>query len=278
MVSLVKVGIQPNTNVYEFIGLSTDKKPEKATNGSLFYEMDTRKNFIFDEENNLWRKNFNDTESAVSSNEQMLENIKNGNDITFTNNSIALEGSKTAREDRIVFENDSYVDFQNKKVSIPATLNTNGKNWSAFYVEVGANVVFDGTKGGIIITGETSPEVDGPYCITNFGGTITIKGGEYKSHGTVIYGYEGTIIIEGGYFEASPIKMSGHKDQPWTLNLLNDAWKEGKANFIVKGGTFVNFDPSHPNTDDADSYVAKGYKVVQEKKDENTTLYKVVKE
>ena len=60
--------------------------------------------------------------------------------------------------------------------------------------------------------------------------------------------------------------MSGHKDQPWTLNLLNSAWKEGKANFIVKSGTFVNVDHSNPNTHDADSYVAKGYKVVQEKK------------
>ena len=89
--------------------------------------MDTRKKFIFDEENNLWRKNFDDTESAVSSSEQMLENIKKGNDITFTNNSITLEGNKTAREDRIVFENDSYADFQNKKISVPATLNTTEK-------------------------------------------------------------------------------------------------------------------------------------------------------
>ena len=113
--------------ILTFIGLSTDKKSEKATNGSLFYEMDTRKKFIFDEENNLWRKNFDDTESAVSSSEQMLENIKKGNDITFTNNSITLEGNKTAREDRIVFENDSYADFQNKKISVPATLNTTEK-------------------------------------------------------------------------------------------------------------------------------------------------------
>ena len=113
--------------ILTFIGLSTDKKPEKATNGSLFYEMDTRKKFIFDEENNLWRKNFDDTESAVSSSEQMLENIKKGNDITFTNNSITLEGNKTAREDRIVFENDSYADFQNKKISVPATLYTTEK-------------------------------------------------------------------------------------------------------------------------------------------------------
>ena len=172
----------------------------------------------------------------------MLKNIKNGNDITFTNNSVALEGSKTAREDRIVFENDSYVDFQNKKVSVPSTLNVNGKNWSAFYVEVGANIIFDGTKGGIVITGDTSPEVDGPYCITNFGGTVTIKGGEYKSHSTVVYGYEGDTIIEGGYFEATPVKQNGEV-RPWTLNLLNDAWKEGKAHFIVKGGAFVNFDP-----------------------------------
>ena len=53
-------------------------------------------------------------------------------------------------------------------------------------------------------------------------------------------------------------------------------WKKGKAKFIVRGGTFVNFDPSHPNTDDASTYVEEGYKVIQEQKENGDIWYTVV--
>lgn len=44
----------------EFFGLSTDTKPIdevddiKITNGSVFIEMDTKKIFMYDEENQAW--------------------------------------------------------------------------------------------------------------------------------------------------------------------------------------------------------------------------------
>ena len=40
----------------EYIGLSTDTKPENIANGSIFLEIDTKKVFIFDEENLIWRE------------------------------------------------------------------------------------------------------------------------------------------------------------------------------------------------------------------------------
>lgn len=45
---------------YEFYGLSTDEKPighfegVEVVNGSYFYEMDTKKIYMFDEENQTW--------------------------------------------------------------------------------------------------------------------------------------------------------------------------------------------------------------------------------
>ncbi len=40
---------------YEFYGKSTDTKPtEKVINGSTFYEMDTKKLYMFDEEGLTW--------------------------------------------------------------------------------------------------------------------------------------------------------------------------------------------------------------------------------
>jgi hypothetical protein len=38
----------------EYYGLSTDTKPMDARNASLFYEMDTGKLYLFDEQNKRW--------------------------------------------------------------------------------------------------------------------------------------------------------------------------------------------------------------------------------
>ncbi len=43
------------TQTHEFRGLSTDEKPIKYVgNGSVFFEMDTLKLFMFDAENLVW--------------------------------------------------------------------------------------------------------------------------------------------------------------------------------------------------------------------------------
>lgn len=41
-------------NSYDFYGLSTDEKPMDVSNASTFYEMDTHKIFMFDEQNKRW--------------------------------------------------------------------------------------------------------------------------------------------------------------------------------------------------------------------------------
>ena len=38
----------------ELYGLSTDVKPTDVNNASVFYEMDTKKVFLFDEQNGQW--------------------------------------------------------------------------------------------------------------------------------------------------------------------------------------------------------------------------------
>lgn len=39
----------------EIRGLSTDTKPLDCGNGSIFFEMDTKKVYMFDAENSTWR-------------------------------------------------------------------------------------------------------------------------------------------------------------------------------------------------------------------------------
>ena len=45
-------------STYEFRGLSTDKKPvnDNVGNGSMFFEIDTGKVFLFDKKNKIWRE------------------------------------------------------------------------------------------------------------------------------------------------------------------------------------------------------------------------------
>lgn len=55
MVTITRVGGQINDNTTDMKGLSTDTKPiDGINNGSSFYEMDTKKVFLFDEQNQKW--------------------------------------------------------------------------------------------------------------------------------------------------------------------------------------------------------------------------------
>ncbi len=40
----------------EYYGLSTDAKPTEIANGSVFFEMDTSKVYLYDAENAEWRE------------------------------------------------------------------------------------------------------------------------------------------------------------------------------------------------------------------------------
>ena len=52
MVKIMTVDKTAGAQVYS--GLSTDEKPEKAYQGSMFIELDTSKLYLFDEENGTW--------------------------------------------------------------------------------------------------------------------------------------------------------------------------------------------------------------------------------
>ena len=139
--------------------------------------------------------------------------------------------------------------------------------------------VYHVTKGGsLIINGDGIingvGKNDYNMAIWADGGNVTINGGTFTNvgasssndpeHFDLIYAKNGgTVIINEGYFECETPK--------WTLN-LNDG-NPGKI--IVRGGTFVDFDPSNAETEPGGSYnfVDTGYTVVR-----NANLYTVVKE
>ncbi len=108
------------------------------------------------------------------------------------------------------------------------------------------------------------------------GAKVIIKNGTYttgldykKNYNSVILANGGTIEIEGGFF------YNYQNYNGWVLNCQDNV--AGSA-IIVKGGTFVNFDPSN-NTSDGEgtNYVAAGYTVKSETKDNGDIWYTVVK-
>ena len=158
-----------------------------------------------------------------------------------------------------------------------------------------SNGVIDNTAGG----GSTA----GIYANSSKGNNITIENMEITAvypiylnnaatpncvikSGTFISPYDkgvavyvekgGHVLIEGGFFTTN-----GHPSD-FLLNILDDSRypKTDKMpiEFIeVRGGTFVNFDPSNNKAEgEGTNFVADGYKVVVEKKG-NDTYYTVVK-
>lgn len=107
------------------------------------------------------------------------------------------------------------------------------------------------------------------------GATVTIKGGTFtvgsdaKGEGnSVIESNGGNIIIEGGFFQT---------DYNWrgfyyVLNQQNS----NPGTITVKGGTFVNYDPSKGDDNLHGNFVASGYHVTSETKANGDVWYTVV--
>ena len=189
---------------------------------------------------------------------------------------------------------------------------TSSSNSSIFYAMAVSG-------GDLTINGEGTIDASqaGAYALTvcnnRFAGsssTLTINGGTYIGAISVIQlGSSGsasdnkvaaTCTINGGFFEAVPMEASeenlsgmpsdwltsGRTEAEWLsrylLNCLDGLYKAGNAKFIVKGGTFVNYDPSkvysEPNSNGTVSWVAEGYTVVSEKQSNGDIWYTVVAE
>ena len=145
-----------------------------------------------------------------------------------------------------------------KKIISPDDMGYNSKNFAALYID--ADTTINAGQDGGIDTG-----TNGGYGINVMGGaTLTINGGYYYGGGTAVQVEKGTLIINGGHFACEPYSnpVYGYK---FLINCIDAAYKDGSAKIIIKGGTFVNFDPSDSASENPHgNFVADGYKVVSE--------------
>ena len=85
------------------------------------------------------------------------------------------------------------------------------------------------------------------------------------------------MTITGGTFACEP--FGDPYGYNFLINCIDAAYKDGTAKVIIKGGTFINFDPSNNSAEGAGTnFVADGYKVVRETQSNGDIWYTVVAE
>ncbi len=148
-------------------------------------------------------------------------------------------------------------------------------------IAVGAanGIAVKATSGKVTIEGGTYNGGEGgnnqSVHVAN-GATVTIKGGVFTvghdasgAGNSVVESNGGNVVIEGGFFY-TPYSWNGFY---YVLNQQNN----NPGTITVKGGTFVNYDPSKGDDNLGGNFVASGYKVVSETKANGDVWYTVVK-
>lgn len=195
------------------------------------------------------------------------------------NDYIEGDATKIAVSDRLVIKYPSVLDL-NAPVHIPGELEASD-NWAVFYINADTTINAS-SGGGILCANKLNPAEGayngGPYVahVSGEGIVVTVNGGTYHGGGTVFNVQKGTLIVNGGFFQVTPDIDTN--DYRYVLNCIDANYKNGTANIIVKGGTFVNFDPSNNLAEgEGTNFVADGYKVISEVHGEDT-WYTVVPE
>lgn len=156
-----------------------------------------------------------------------------------------------------------------KKIISPDNMGNNEDNFVALIVDADTTINA-GPEGGI------DTGTNGGYAINvRNGAKLTINSGDYYGGGTAVQVQKGELIINGGFFAVEP--FSDPYGYNFLLNCIDSAYKNDTAKIIVKGGTFVNFDPSNNTAEGAGTnFVAEGYSVICEEQANGDKWYTVV--
>ncbi len=157
----------------------------------------------------------------------------------------------------------------NAMIKTPDYMGNNAKNFCALIVD--ADTTVNANANGGIDTGK-----NGGYGINvRNGAKLTINGGYYYGGGTAVQVQEGELTINGGIFAVEAFgEPYGYN---FLLNCVDTAYKNKTAKIIVKGGIFKNFNPADNGAEgEHTNFVADGYKVVSETKDNGEVWYTVV--
>ena len=192
---------------------------------------------------------------SKSNSEGLKTVLANGGELTVSQE-IKTNNSGDTAADRVIISKPTTLNLDAKIIS-PDNMGNNNTNFCALIVD--ADTTINAGENGGIDTG-----VNGGYGINvRNGATLTINGGSYYGGGTAVQVQKGTLTITGGHFAVEA--FGDPYGYNFLLNCIDSAYKDGTAKIIVKGGTFVNFDPSNNSAEGTGTnFVAEGYKVVSE--------------
>lgn len=156
---------------------------------------------------------------------------------------------------RTVIDKPITLDLNDKTIKSPDNMGANTNNFTALHIS--ADVTINATTGGI------NTGTNGAYAIDVMNGaTLTINGGNYYGGGTAVQVEKGTANINGGTFACEPYgDPYGYK---FLINCIDSAYKNGTAKVSIKGGSFINFDPSDSASENPKgNFCVSGYVAVK---------------
>lgn len=169
--------------------------------------------------------------------------------------------------------------------AVKSTLDLDGKNientkdiwgdddWSLVSAQGGADLTITGN-------GTFKAKENDCYAVdVQDGSTVTIKNGTFVGNIHAVYVHSGTAIIEGGFYRVQQKYPTASLADEFVLNCYDANRENNTAKIVVKGGTFVNFNPADCAAEGAHTnFVADGYKVVSETQKNGDIWYTVVAE
>ena len=183
---------------------------------------------------------------------------------------VALSKDITSNDTIVVNNKTATLDANGKTVDNTNNIWNEGKNnWSLVSARNQANLTITGN-------GNFKAKEDDCYAVdVQDGSTVTIKNGTFVGNIHAVYILEGTAIIEGGTYSVQQKYPDADKANEFVLNCYDANRANDTAKIIVKGGTFINFNPADcqaegPHT----NFVANGYKVTS--KPVGTDIYYTV--
>ena len=205
---------------------------------------------------------------SKSNSEGLKTVLANGGELTVSEE-IRTNNSEDTVADRVIISKPTTLNLKAKIVS-PDNMGNNNTNFCALIVD--ADTTINAGENGGIDTG-----TNGGYGINvRNGATLTINDGSYYGGGTTVQVQKGTLIINGGHFACEPYSNPVYGSK-FLINCIDSAYKDGSAKIIIKGGTFVNFDPSDSASENPHgNFVADGYKVVSATQTNGDVWYTVV--
>ena len=144
-------------------------------------------------------------------------------------------------------------------------------------------VYFNRYSSNLEVNGEGTIHTESTYGFWNntTTGKIIINGGNIEAKTHAVYVEKGEIEINGGTFKltnAGAAERDANGNLKFLINCLDANYTAGKANIIVKGGKFYEFDPANNEAEGAGtSFVAKGYHSIMSE-EEGKKVYTVVKD